>query len=231
MKKAENFEKYSDEYLNCYNFSLIGVDNENSCFKNDIPIKDGSKCCYLESYQINPDGNIREDKRCYLIPNEYLTKNKTLKNYIMDAANLQSLDYICNTNITIKCNNYEKYELKTRTIFNQTNVLLNNNQTTILNNDPTQILTTTLNIENYSMDSSNIQNNDNTNYDIYSYRKSSSNENGVKAWIIILILFGGLILIGGIITIIICVNRKKSNSEITNQQNEENTNADIKINN
>ena len=99
--KAENFEKYSNEYLNCYNYSLIGVENENSCFQNDIPVKDGSKCCYLESYQINPDGNIKEDKRCYPIPNEYLTKNKTLKNYLMEATNLETLDYICNTNITI----------------------------------------------------------------------------------------------------------------------------------
>lgn len=72
----------------------------------------------------------------------------------MEAANLESLDYICNTNITIKCNNYEKQELKTMTIFNQTNFLLNNsNQTTILNNNPIQILTTIPIIESYAIDS------------------------------------------------------------------------------
>ena len=228
--KAENFEKYSDEYLNCYNYSLIGVENENSCFQNDIPVKDGSKCCYLESYQINPDGNIKEDKRCYPIPNEYLTKNKTLKNYLMEATNLETLDYICNTNITIKCNNYEKYELKTMTIFNQTNVLLNNrNQTTILNNDLTQILTTIPIIESYVIDSTIIQSNNNNDNN----RKSSSDENGVKAWVIILIIIGSLILIGAIIAIIICVNRKKSNSKKIDLQNKENayTYTNIKINN
>lgn len=227
--KAENFEKYSNEYLNCYNYSLIGVENENSCFQNDIPVKDGSKCCYLESYQINPDGNIKEDKRCYPIPNEYLTKNKTLKNYLMEATNLETLDYICNTNITIKCNNYEKYELKTMTIFNQTNVLLNNrNQTTILNNDLTQILTTIPIIESYVIDSTIIQSNNNNDNN----RKSSSDENGVKAWVIILIIIiGSLILIGAIIAIIICVNRKKSNSKKIDLQNKENTYTNIKINN
>ena len=67
MKAAKNYEKFSDEYLSCYDSHKKGVNNENDCTKNEIPTKEGSKCCFLESSQINNNGTIIDDKRCYII--------------------------------------------------------------------------------------------------------------------------------------------------------------------
>ena len=110
MKATENYEKFSDEYLSCYDSHKKGVNNENDCTKNEIPTKEGSKCCFLESYQINNNGTIIDDKRWYIIQDEYFTKEKNFNNYLLDESNIKSLAQIININITtIKCKKYETF--------------------------------------------------------------------------------------------------------------------------
>ena len=67
MKATKNYEKLSDKYISCYDSHKKGVNNENDCTKNEIPTKEGSKCCFLESSQMNNNGTIIDDKRCYII--------------------------------------------------------------------------------------------------------------------------------------------------------------------
>ena len=76
IKSTQNYGKMSDEYLNCYKNHMNGADNENDCQKYDIPENEKSKCCFLESLQQDNEGNIINDKRCYIINDEYLTKEK-----------------------------------------------------------------------------------------------------------------------------------------------------------
>ena len=49
LKFEEKYTKLSDEYLNCYNNHIQGIENENDCIKNNIPIGEGSKCCFVET--------------------------------------------------------------------------------------------------------------------------------------------------------------------------------------
>ena len=109
MKMTENYEKISDEYLTCYNNHMKGVNNENDCDKIDIPTKEGSKCCFLESSKKINDGKMIDDKRCYIIQDEYFKKDKNFNNYLIDESNIKSLDQIMDTNITIKCKNYDTF--------------------------------------------------------------------------------------------------------------------------
>ena len=234
--QSENFEKYSEEYLNCYNYNLKRAEDENNCLNNDIPIEDGTQCCYLESYQYIAEGNIKIDKRCYMIPNEYLTKEKTLKNYFMEATNTKNLDNIYNTNVTIKCKNYDTYKLKTKTLINQTAPPLNINPTTILNNNQktdeaeNNIKNTDqiINTDNYVIiDSTNIPNKNDNNSKIYP--RPNKSEKGIDAGIIVLIIIGALIFIGAIVAIIIFCKKKKSNLNLKNKRNKADIAADIKV--
>ena len=79
---SENYKKLSEEYLNCYNNHIKSIENENNCTKNDIPANEGYKCCFIETSTKSQNGKIINDKRCFLIQNEYFTKNKNLKNYL-----------------------------------------------------------------------------------------------------------------------------------------------------
>lgn len=109
MKITENYKKISNESLNCYNSHIKGVKNINECNDNDIPVEDNSKCCFVETSKINDDGNILNDKRCYIIQNEYFTKEKNFTNYLLDESNVKNLNEINNTNISINCKNYEPF--------------------------------------------------------------------------------------------------------------------------
>ena len=224
--QSEHFEKYSEGYLNCSNYNLIGAEDENNCLNNDIPIEDGTQCCYLESYQYITESNIKIDKRCYMIPNEYLTKEKTLKNYLMDATNTKNLDNIYNTNVTIKCKNYDTYELKTKTLINKTAPPLNINPTIILNNNPKtdQIINT----DNYVIiDSTNIPNKNSSNSRFYP--RTNKNEKGISAGVILLIIIGVLMFISAIVVIIIFCKKKNQNLNLKNQQSQADSMADIKV--
>lgn len=109
VKMTEKYEKISDEYLTCYNNHMKGVDNENDCQKIDIPTKEGRKCCFLESLKKNKEGKMIDDKRCYIIQDEYFTNDKNFSTYLIDESNIKSLDQIMDTNITIKCKNYDTF--------------------------------------------------------------------------------------------------------------------------
>lgn len=108
LKITEDYKKLSDEYLNCYNNHIKSVDNENNCTENEIPNGEGGKCCFVETSTINDKGNIINDKRCYIIKDEYFTKNKNLNNYLLDESN-NNMDEYNKTNITISCKNYDTF--------------------------------------------------------------------------------------------------------------------------
>jgi len=114
FKISENYNKLSNEYLNCYDNHIKGIENENDCFKNDIPASEGSKCCFVETSAEDSygNGNIKTDKRCYIIQDKYFTDNKNLSNYLLDESNINNLDEIINTNITIRCKNYDTFSFE-----------------------------------------------------------------------------------------------------------------------
>ena len=214
LTKSENFEKLSDEYFSCNNYHLNGVDNETSCLQIDIPTKDGSKCCYLESYQFNTEGKVIKDKRCYLIPNEYFSKNKTLNNYLIDATNLKNLDNIFNTNVTIKCNDYEAFNYNSKILINGTIIPVNDN--------PTQtIITEKIITENIKTDEINNTDFSTGESDILRGREKSS-DSGVKSWVIILIIIGSLIIIGAIIISVVYCNKRKLKTISENKNESQN---------
>ena len=182
LKTIENYKKLSDEYLNCYNNHLKGIENESDCFQNDIPASEASKCCFVETITEYSDGNYITDKRCYMIENKYFTTNKNLNNYILDESNINNLDGVINTNVTIRCKNYDDFFFSSINYFPPSD-----------------------NIENTYLENSDISENTGCiKYGLQSTKKNS----GIKAWVIILIILGALIVIGITITLIICFCRK-----------------------
>jgi hypothetical protein len=105
LKITKNYEKISNEIINCYNRYKSGVESINECNDNDIPSEENSKCCFVETSKIINNGSIINDKRCFILQNKYFTKEKNFSNYLLDESNIKSLDQIINTNITIKCKN------------------------------------------------------------------------------------------------------------------------------
>ena len=192
MKLTEIYEKYSDEYLNCYNSYMKGVENENDCTKNNIPSEEGSKCCFLESSQLKNDGKIINDKRCYIIQDEYFTKEKNFNNYLLHESNIKSLDEIINTNITIKCKNYDRFFFQGKSVDIQ---LLSPQKETYVKSS----------IET----STDASSNDNTLIEDLPIRKIKSEKSKVKSWVIILIILGSIILIGIIVVISFFYYRKR----------------------
>ena len=59
----------------------------------------------METSTKNDKGNIINDKRCYIIQNEYFSQNKNLNNFLLDESN-NNIDGYKKTNITITCKNY-----------------------------------------------------------------------------------------------------------------------------
>ena len=112
LKIEKNYKKYSDEFFNCYNGHIKGVENENDCINIDIPIEENNKCCYLEITKLDNNGEKINDKRCYIIDNIYFSEQKSLNDFLLDETNLSNLKYIKNTNITINCKNNEIFYFK-----------------------------------------------------------------------------------------------------------------------
>ena len=189
LKIRENYKKLSDEYLNCYNSHIKGIDNENNCTQNEIPASEGSKCCFIETSTKSDNGNIINDKRCFMIKNEYFTKNKNLINYLLDESN-NNLDEYSNTNITISCKNYDTFFYSG----------FDNNKISYGNSD----IEETENIDSSA--------------DFKIINPTSSSKSGLKTWALILIILGGIIFIGIIIFIVLCCFReKKKESEKKNE--------------
>ena len=186
LKIRENYKKLSDEYLNSYHNHIKGIDNENNCTQNDIPASEGSKCCFVETSTKRDNGNIINDKRCYMIKDEYFAKNKNLNNYLLDESN-NNLDEYSNTNITISCKNYDT--------FFYSGIYKN-----IKSYGNSDIIEKTENID--------------TSGNITIIIPSSRSKSGLKAWAIILIILGGIIIIGILIFIVLCCFIKKKKKKI-----------------
>lgn len=112
LKATQKYEKASNEYLSCYNGHIKGVEKVDECNDNNIPGEEKSKCCFVETTKVINNKTKINDKRCYIIQDEYLTKKENLKNYLLDESNINNLDEIKNTDITINCKNYDPYVYK-----------------------------------------------------------------------------------------------------------------------
>lgn len=108
MTLDTEYQKLSQQHLNCNEGNLNGVKGEDECINNDIPTNEGGKCCYIETFKRYDKKSFIKDKRCYVIKNEYFS-NKNFSDYLLDESEKDSLDKIRNVNITIKCKNYETY--------------------------------------------------------------------------------------------------------------------------
>ena len=131
LKATEKYQKFSDEYLNCYNGHIKGVENINECNDNDMPTEENCKCCFVETTKLNNNGNKINDKRCYIIQDEYFTKEKNFSNYLIDGSDINNLDQIKSTDITINCKNYDTFFYKS---------LLTEPNFPDDNDDPTEII-------------------------------------------------------------------------------------------
>ena len=147
---------------------------------------------FLESSQLKNDGKIINDKRCYIIQDEYFTKEKNFNNYLLHESNIKSLDEIINTNITIKCKNYDRFFFQGKSIDIQ---LLSPQKETYVKSS----------IET----STDASSNDNTLIEDLPIRKIKSEKSKVKSWVIILIILGSIILIGIIVVISFFYYRKR----------------------
>ena len=202
MKITENYEKFSDEYLSCYNSHINGVNNENDCTKIEIPTKEGNKCCFVESSQLNNQGNIIEDKRCYIIQDQYFTKEKNLGNYWLDDSNVTSFDQIVNSNITIKCKNYDTFYFEGK-------------KKEIKSSDSSQTTPTDTSSNN------NDNNDENSQYEELEKKiTSKKGKSGLKAWAIVLIIIASLLVIGIITTFSVILYRKKKSASLKSNKNE-----------
>ena len=187
------YEKISDEFTNCYNNHINGVDNESECLVYDIPEKEMSKCCYLETSQKDIKGNIIKDKRCYIIQNEYFTKEKDLNIYLLDKTNKKSLDQIQDINITINCKNQDIFHFISKSVKSI-------NPTTIVNSDI----------------ATDIMPNDNN-----PYRDIKKSESNTKI-IVIVVIVCVAVLIGISILIYYCIKKRQKVLESNYNESEVN---------
>lgn len=207
MKSTQEYEKLSDEYLNCFKSHVNGVDSPSDCHMYDIPEKESSKCCYLEIEQKHNNGSNIIDKRCYIIHNEYFTKEKNFNNYLLDKANLESLDQLKNISITINCKNYDVFYFKdTKSSSNDDNTR---------NSD--------------ELNSSNNANNDSSIGEEYIRKKDS----GISTGAIVGIVIGCVVAVLIGLSIIFIYFRKKRNASVKESDsiNEMNTNNKTQNNN
>ena len=198
LKTSENYRKLSNEYLSCYNNHIKGIENENDCFQNDIPVAEGSKCCFVETAVEYNDGNFISDKRCYMIEDEYFTKNKNLNNYLLDKSGIKNFDEVINTNVTIHCKNLDTYffsSINNDIKYSLPSNLISDNNIDFENNNDSSII------------SDFIENSGQIRYEPLTQKKNS----GKKTWVIILIIIVSLILIGIIIILFICFYCRKKN--------------------
>ena len=114
MKFTKEYEKFSDEFNTCYYGHINGANDEYACIANNISIYE-RKCCFIESSKIK-NKTIIEDKRCYMIKEEYFNGQKNLNNYLLDELNVKSLEEIKGINLTIKCKNYDTFYFGSETL-------------------------------------------------------------------------------------------------------------------
>ena len=195
LASTQNYEKISDEYLDCYTSHISGVENVNDCHKYVIPEKEKINCCYLESIILVNNSNIITDKKCYLIQDEYLTKENNLSNFLLDNSYIESLDEIKNTNITINCKNYDIFYFTSK--FDD--IIPPKDESQKTNN------------------SKDIDNDDNIQI------KSKEKDSGISSGAIVGIIIGGLVVLIGIaILSIYCIKKKKINkNDVSNSVKEE----------
>ena len=112
IKHIENYEKLSDEFYSCYNGHINGAQNESDCIETNISEYE-RKCCFIETSE-KFFGELRKDKRCYLIKDEYFNGKKNFSNYLLDQLNAKSLDQIKDINVTINCKNYDTFYFEGR---------------------------------------------------------------------------------------------------------------------
>lgn len=103
----KEYEAVNDEFNKCYNGHIFGTNDEYACIENNISIYE-RKCCFVESSKINNE-TIIDDKRCYMIKEEYFNGQKNLDNYLIDELNVKSLKEIKDIKLKIKCKNYETF--------------------------------------------------------------------------------------------------------------------------
>lgn len=140
----KTFNKKGNNYLNCYKGHINMVNREDECINNDIPYEDGGRCCFMETDSQNYVTGLKtEDKRCFIINDKYFIDNKILNNFIKEESNIDNLDQIKNTNITIKCKNYET--LSYNSIIERNYNSNNTNDIIIGNNNDIEIFTPTSN--------------------------------------------------------------------------------------
>ena len=218
ITSSQKYEKKSEEYLNCYNSDINEVNDENDCFKYNIPENERSKCCFLESQQRDNEGKIINDKRCYVIQDEYFTKDYSLNNYLLDKTNVKELDQIKNVNITIKCKNQADFYFKGKLEEGIKNI---NSTDSIPLSDINQ--------------KSDTQN-DPPGYTAPVKKKDSGISAGAIAGIVIA---AAAVLIGATIVTIYCIRKRKQkinegdtvNEIKANQNNESNIIEEVNINN
>jgi len=216
----QKYEKKSEGYLNCYNSHINGINDENDCFKYSIPENERSKCCFLESQQRDDTGNIINDKRCYVIQDEYFTKDFSLNNYLLDKTNAKELDQIKNVNITIKCKNQEDFYFKGK--LEEEEKINNNNNTDSI----------PLSDINQKTDNQN----EPPEYTIPIKKKDSGISTGAVVGIVIASI---VVLIGIAILTIYCIRKRKPkinegdtvNEMKANQNNESDIIEEVNINN
>ena len=194
-------EKKSVDYTNCFNGHLNGVNNENDCHKYNIPESEKGKCCYIESKQITDEGNIINDKRCYIIQDGYFTKDYNLSNYLLDKTNYKNIDQIKNVNITINCKNQEIFYFKGK-IDKEINLT-----STDTNSDT-----------------------DNQNETLPSNSTRRDKDSGLSAGAIVGIVIAGVVVaVGAIILTIYCLRRNKG--KLDEGESKDNININIINNN
>ena len=121
LKMTKKYEKLSNEYLSCYNGHIKGVEKVDECNDYNIPGEEKGKCCFVETTKVINNKTKINDKRCYIIQDDYFTKKESLKNYLLDRSNVNNLDEIKNTDITINCKNYEPYVYKSLLTYDDSN--------------------------------------------------------------------------------------------------------------
>ena len=187
-----NYEKISNEYSNCYQSHINGVDNENDCHKYNIPEKEKSQCCFMETQQIDDIGNIINEKRCYIIQDDYLNNKYNLNQYLLDKTNKKSLKEIKNVNITIKCKNHDVFEFKGEIE----------------------------DIKRKDDVSSDIENTDKQKEPVIFYPTNRKKDSGLSAGAIVGIIIACIVVLaGGVILIIYCIRKRKVKMEETNNMN------------
>ena len=203
-KSTQNYEKVSEEFTNCYNNHLSGVNNENECHIYNIPEKEGSNCCYLETKQKDNTGNITSDKRCYIIQDSYFTNEKNLSNYLLDKTNKKSLNEIKNINATINCKNHDIFYFNSK---------FDDNEQNTHNNDNTP------KDDSDAPKSSSLTESNNTNINNDNNSKKKGKNRGVIAAIIVVVV---VILVASVIVIFYFLKirkGKKQESESINNIN------------